>query len=104
MAHKVRLAQRGWHHESAAKTAEEVEVGVDLLWVEIDGHRFSDVVSAEYRIAEGVNVPVITVEVIGPVEIVYLDKDGNEFEGVTSTVKRVPEMFEHGRTREVDGA
>lgn len=82
MGHRIRVGQLGWVRDRAATTVEEVEGGIGCSWVEIDGHRFDGVVAVDYRADENeITVPVVTVEVIGAVEIVYVDDDGEPLPG-----------------------
>lgn len=78
--HRVRIAQLGWDGHHPAESAEDVQVGIGIHWVEIDGHRFdavlrARVVAAHDEITAG---PTLVLQLIGPVEIVYVDSDGNE--------------------------
>lgn len=77
MGHRIRLAQRGWDGDHAAETMDDVGAGIGLLWVEIDGHRFEGVVRADFT-ADKVDamIPLLHLEIIGPVEIIYIGKDG----------------------------
>lgn len=81
--HVVRIGQRGWTLDRAATSLDEVQCGVDLLWVEIDGHRFESVVDAKVGSIdwESVTVPAVTVRIAGPVEIVYCSPDGEPLPG-----------------------
>lgn len=96
---KIRIAQKGWYGGSHAETAEDVAVGIGVLWVEIDGHRLADITSVSFRAArDEITMPILEVDVIGPVEIVYCDKDGNEL-GPTSEM-RPGEQFDATTIRE----
>lgn len=76
----IRIAQRGWNRDQAATTLDEVAAGFDCLWVEIDGVRIpGTLISATPDVVAGeFNRTYITLEVLGRVELVYLDADGNE--------------------------
>lgn len=75
----IRIAQKAWKGMQHATEMGPDVVGLDLMWVEIDGHRIDWVHAAEIRAASReFSVPEITVAIIGTVEIVYVDKDGNE--------------------------
>lgn len=74
---KIRIAQQGWGHDGPAKSLEEVRAGVKLPWIELDGHRLSDIASVEFRAATTeFGMATMTVELLGPVEIVYIGADG----------------------------
>lgn len=97
---QIRLAQRGWNGFRPAATAEEVQQGVDLLWVEIDGHRFEDIVAATVRADRGIAVPTIELQLAGAVEIVYLDTNGEELGPLGHATPG--ETFEYGTRRPVE--
>lgn len=83
--HRVRIAQRGWHGAAPASHVDDVQVGVKLPWVELDGHRYDDLVSAAVRFADDeATLPELTLQVIGPVAIVYVDSDGEPLPGQQS--------------------
>jgi len=75
--HRVRIAQEGWQQSEPARTVDEVQVGIGCWWVEIDGHRFDRVIAAQVCPADDeVTVPHMTLELLGSVEVVYVDRDG----------------------------
>jgi hypothetical protein len=45
---RIRIAQKGWRGAEQARTLEEVQVGVTLPWVELDGVRFTDIAGVEF--------------------------------------------------------
>lgn len=62
-----------------ATEPENIVAGVHCLWVELDGHRFEDVVSATFKAAEDSLVGCrLVLEPIGPVELVYVGADDQE--------------------------
>lgn len=80
MAH-IRIAQLAWDGASAADEITPSTVGLNLPWVEIDGHRITDLFGASIAVGAErgqIGVPHLTIDLIGTVELVYLDKDGNE--------------------------
>lgn len=79
-SHKVRIATYGYRAGSGrAETLDEVTHGIRIPWVEIDGHRFDAITHAVIDLGkDDVTSVEVTVAVIGPVELVYVDADGNE--------------------------
>lgn len=76
---RIRIAQKGWNVSSAAETPDEILVGVRCMWVEIDGCRITDVISANVRVADdSATAAVLETRVYGPIELVYLLADGTE--------------------------
>lgn len=76
---RIRIAQRAWEGASAVDRIGPQTVGVDLMWVEIDGVRITDVIAAKVAFADGKDtVPSVTVRPYGTVEIVYVGRDGQE--------------------------
>jgi hypothetical protein len=84
------VAQRGWAGVDFADSVDEVRAGLNLEWVEVDGHRFEDVVSAELKAEEGFTT--LHVEFIGTVEVVYLGRDGQEL-GSQTALERFRSFF-----------
>lgn len=84
---KITIAQQGWAGSQAAKSLEEVRVGLKLPWIELDGVRLTDITAVEFRAAaDEFSTASMTVELLGPVEVVYVDKDGQPLgEPVTMT-------------------
>lgn len=76
---KIRLGQQGWKGSTPAETLDEVFVGLKLLWVELDGHKFEDVISAEFRAdVDDIGQIGLVVKPIGSFEVVYVGQDGEE--------------------------
>lgn len=73
-AHLLRVAQRGWDGPANAKSIEETHAGIEVAWIEIDGHRLDNVTKVEVVMDEHFTTPVVTL--VARVEIVYVDKDG----------------------------
>lgn len=84
MSHRVRIAQKGWKGSGPAESADDVAVGLGVLWVEIDGHRFEEVFEAQVVARHDEFTPgaALTFQLIGPVEIVYVGADGEELSSV----------------------
>lgn len=77
--HRVRIGQLGWNSDRAALTLDEVQCGIGVHWVEIDGQRYEHVVSAHVRAAKSqLTRATLVVQLVGPIELVYVDDDGNE--------------------------
>lgn len=79
----IRIAQQGRCQSRPAETLDEVVAGVGCYWVEVDGVRLTaadhGLVSAQFAASGGeFSVPSLLLSVVGPVEVVYLDGDGNE--------------------------
>lgn len=87
----IRIAQRGWNRDRGAETAADVQVGVGVYWVEIDGVRIERVVRVEFVADEGeVTLPRLTIEVADGLEVVYVDGDGNPLPGDPVPAERFP--------------
>lgn len=84
---KITIAQQGWAGSTPAKSLEEVRAGVKLPWIELDGHRLSDIAAVAFRAAgDEFGKATMTVELLGPVEIVYVGENGQPLgEPVTMT-------------------
>ena len=93
--HRVRVAQTGWNVDRPAETLDDVTTGLGVEWVEIDGHRFDRVISATVVASKDAVTlgPWLVVQVVGPVEIVYVDSAGAELGAVETDV--TPKL-EHG--------
>ena len=79
----IRVAQQGRTIDSPAETLDEVIAGFRCMWVEIDGVRLTaedhGLVSFSFTARNGeVTIPEVVLRLVGPVEVVYLDGDGNE--------------------------
>jgi len=75
---RIRLAMQGYGQRGPATTMDEVTCGIRVPWVELDGQRISkDLISAEFRASDdGPTRTLLTVEILGPVELVYTDAKG----------------------------
>lgn len=85
---RIRIAQIGWARNEPAKTQDDVVAGFGLAWVEIDGHQVRSIMHADVSCvklvehpdgsttADPLTSPVLTLEVFGSVEIVYVDEEG----------------------------
>lgn len=83
---RIRIAQKGWRGAEAAKTLEEVGVGVTLPWIELDGVRFTDIASVQFLATkDGFGEARMTVELLGSIEVVYLGADGEPLGAVEMT-------------------
>lgn len=103
VGHRVRIAQEGWQSSWPASRQEDVSIGMMLPWVEIDGLRLHRVSSAEVRFApDGFTVPQLVVNIIGTVEVVYVDEHGEPLPGETLTVSpdAVMGTYDGGTIRE----
>ena len=82
---------QGWGARGPAENSDEIVAGVRLPWIELDGHRISDgVVSAEFVASkEDISRCKLTLEIMGPIEIVYIDKDGHLFPGFSEEIDPV---------------
>ena len=82
MKHTIRIAQCGWHSDHAAETMDEVAIGIGVYWVEIDWHRIDDVCRVEFTAdKDEFTVARMTMDVMGPVEIVYVNEQGEPLPG-----------------------
>jgi hypothetical protein len=68
----------------------QVTAGLNLEWVEVDGPRFEDVASVDFRPEAGFTT--VKVEFIGTVEVVYLGREGREL-GQQTAVDRFRSFF-----------
>ncbi len=93
---KVRLATRAVGKGVSDPTSmDDVRAGVKMPWVELDGHRFSDLAEARVEMAHnGVLHTFVTFQFIGPVEIVYLGRDGEEIGTVETTGDKLPAVID----------
>lgn len=85
---RIRIAQTGWAFDRPARSVDEVNAGFGLWWVEIDGVRVRSILRATVeavKLGEGpdgepvpmpITSPKLTLEILGPVEIVYVDETG----------------------------
>lgn len=79
---KVRIAMQGINNGDTPGTVEEVTHGVRMPWIELDGHRFQDVISARFEAGKDeVSSCELILRVIGPVELVYTDGRGVPLSG-----------------------
>jgi len=84
---RVRIAMLGVGDGTVAETVEDVTIGVKVPWVELDGHRFEDIVAATFEAAgDGISTCRLVLEPIGRVELVYVDHDGDPLPGNAETV------------------
>lgn len=72
----LRIAQRGWNGSQPARTLDEVGIGLQCLWIELGGVRCENVAEVEFAARNAFTTPRVTLEWIGPVEIVYVGADG----------------------------
>lgn len=94
---KIRIAQRGWASVVPAKTVEEVNCGVGLPWVEIDGYRLDEVISANFTTEDDKFTDLrFTIRVTGPVEVVYVDRAGEPLPTDAKFVGEPVELIEGG--------
>jgi hypothetical protein len=100
---KIRIAMKGWSKFGPAETADEVRIGVGVPWVEVDGHRITEVVKAEIKTTED-GFQEVTVSLIGPVEIVYVGRDGEPLPGVHAQPEELPETLDWRATTKVKEA
>lgn len=80
---KVRIGQRGLARSSRApETVDDVDLGYRVMWVELDGHRFEDVVTVAFSAGgDEITTPSITLNLIGAIEMVYVGADGEPLPG-----------------------
>lgn len=101
---RIRIAQQGWAAVQAAKNLEEVKAGIRLPWVELDGVRLTDIASVEFSAgADEFGQARMTIELLGPVEIVYVGPDGEPLgHGVEMTPGQAIAMgrFDHDAMHE----
>jgi len=60
------------------ETLDDVRFGAKIPWVELDGHRFEDLTGAQVNIRAGYDdatIASLTLDLVGPVEVVYLVGD-----------------------------
>lgn len=72
---KIRIATKAWNYSVAAKSRDDARVGIGPMWVEIDGHRHDEVLSAVVETGES-STTVVTVKFIAAAEMVLLNADG----------------------------
>lgn len=72
---KIRIATKAWQGTGAASTRHETEFGIGPMWVELDGHRTSDLVSAVVETSEH-GVSVVTIKFLAAAEMVLVGPDG----------------------------
>jgi hypothetical protein len=63
---------------------DEVAVGVRCMWVELDGHRIDAIISATFTASvnpDDLASCHLTLDVLGPVELVYVNRDGDIIPG-----------------------
>lgn len=95
--HHVKVGTRAWGFDSSASNADDVRLGVGAEWVEIDGHRFEGVVAAEVVVdTDRFVVPVVTLRLVGPVEIAYLDDAGEQIRLEYRDPADLPAVIEAG--------
>lgn len=73
---RIRIAQRAWAGSHPADTLDDTVIGLAMPWVELDGHRFDQISHAHIAI-DSRGFPTITIGLIGLVEMVYLDSNGD---------------------------
>jgi hypothetical protein len=84
---RIRIAQKGWRGAEQARTLEEVQVGVTLPWVELDGVRFTDIAGVEFSASkDGFGEARLTIDLLGSIEVVYVGPDGEDLGAVEMTV------------------
>lgn len=93
----IRIAQKGITADSGtARSLKEVVAGVAMQWIELDGHRFSDVISADLKIGPDEFMKTrLELEIHGPVELVYVDHEGEELGGVRMDPRDARDYFRH---------
>lgn len=79
---RIRIAQRAWEGAAGVGRIGPETLGVDLMWIEIDGYRIADVEGVTVAFAAGCSVPEVTVRPFGTVEVVYLNPMGEEIGSV----------------------
>ncbi len=98
--HRVRIAQLGHAGDKIAEHTSEVVSGLRAMWVEIDGHRFRAIASAQVDIDQNAaTIPRLCLDVIGPVEIVYTDNDGVPLPGPQDEILNGDWFFDHQTDR-----
>lgn len=108
---RIRIAQVGWNFDRPARSVEEVNAGFGLWWVEIDGVRVKSILRATVEAVKlterpdgttdvsPITSPTLTLEILGPVEIVYVDETGEPLpasERVTIEAHALPPEIEAG--------
>lgn len=84
-SHKIRIATYGHARGGRAASVEEVTCGIRVPWVEIDGHRFDAITHAVIDFGkDDLASCEVTLGVIGPVEVVYVDAEGDPLPGAPS--------------------
>lgn len=78
---RISVGTRGWNGDCPATSVDEVDSGLGIDWVEVDGQRIKDVVSVRLEIVKGFASPVISVELLGPLTLTYLDEQGEPLPG-----------------------
>lgn len=74
----IRIGQRGWDHDEGAASVAETGAGIGVAWVEVAGIRIpGDVISGVDWRADGSRFSAPSVELIGRVEIIYVDEHGD---------------------------
>ena len=94
---RIRIAQRAWEGASGVDEIGPSTVGIGLIWIELDGVRFTDVESAVIRMDDGDAVPEIAVRIFGTLDIAYLDRNDQEITTVNAdAADLIGRRFEHG--------
>lgn len=100
---KVRLATKAvGNGTQPVESMDDVRAGIKMPWVELDGHRFEDLAEARIEMASnGALRTYVTFQFIGPVEIVYVDRDGNEISSIPVDGGVLPEVIDRHTYMEV---
>lgn len=78
----LRIAMRGWQGAEEATHVDEAAVGLGVWWVEVDGVRVPEVISASFRAAdEEFNEATVTLKLPARVQLVYVDGNGDPLPG-----------------------
>jgi len=93
---KIRIATRAVGKQGrVVETMDDVQAGVKIPWVELDGTKYSDLVNATIEVdRSSVLRTAITFEFIGPVELVYVDGDGAEIGSVVTDPGSLPRVLD----------
>lgn len=93
---KIRVATRAVGKGGGkVETMDDVHGGLKIPWVELDGVKYDDVINATIEVQRGSMLRTqITFEFIGPIEIVYVDKDGVEIGSVSTYPGSIPQTLD----------
>lgn len=76
---RIRIAQKAACNGGNCESMDDVIAGYAMPWIELDGHRITDVAAATFTAGRGeIQGVTLTLDAIGPVQLVYIDHDGNE--------------------------